>query len=361
MKILFCLGSFRHGGAERVIANLSESLSRECEISIVLTKKSNLSYQLPKNIQLEILDNPSNSSNFLIKNVKRISKLNKVIKRINPDIIISFLPEPSYRVLFLKPFHKIPVIVSVRNDPKIEYKSKLNNLVMKFLYKRADGFVFQTEEAKSYFSKKIQDKSVIILNPLSKDFLKPEFTGVREKKIVTVGRLAPQKNQKLLIDAFSKLPKSLKEYKLVIYGVGDLHDELKEQIKKLHLENRVILKGEVQNIQEEIVNASLFVLSSDYEGLPNSLIEAMALGIPVISTNCPCGGPKTLINNYQNGILVPVGNQLELTKKIEQVLTDSKLSNNLSKEARKITDLTNPDKINEKWLNYIKKILKEVR
>ncbi|MBQ8472247.1 MAG: glycosyltransferase family 4 protein [Bacilli bacterium] len=358
-KILFCLGSFGHGGAERVISNLTNSLNKEYSINIILTKKNNLSYSLPLNVKVDVLDDLKQSNNFLLKNIKRIKKLNKFIKEINPDIIISFLPEPSYRVLFLKPIHKIPVIVSVRNDPKIEYKSKINKFIMKKLYKKADGFVFQTEEAKSYFPKYIQDKSVIILNPLSKDFITQEYTGKREKKIVNVGRLAPQKNQKLLIDAFNNLSDKFLEYKLLIYGIGPLHDELEEYIKKLNLSDRVKLMGEIDNVQNEIVDANLFVLSSDYEGLPNSLIEAMTLGLPVISTDCPCGGPRTLIKNNQNGILVPVGNCEELTKKMEEILSNPKLATNLAKEARKVINLTNPDVINKKWLNYIKKIMKK--
>ena len=358
MKILFCLGSFTHGGAERVISNLVDSFSKEHDISIILTKKSEISYPLPS-LNLNYLDEDKKITNFIFKNIYRLKKLNKLIKEIQPDIIITFLPEPSYRVLFLKPFNKIPIIVSVRNDPKIEYHSKLNHLVMKILYRRADGFVFQTEEARKYFSKSIRDKSTIILNPLSKDFIIDEYLGEREKKIVNVGRLVPQKNHKLLIKAFSKLPKKFNEYKLLIYGVGPLHDELFEYIKSLDLENKVILMGEVSNIQEEIRNASLFVLSSDYEGLPNSLIEAMALGLPVISTNCPCGGPDILIKNQENGILVSTNDAKELSDNIKKILENSHLAAKLGKEARNIIVQTHPDKINKQWLDYIEKILKK--
>ena len=357
MKVLFCLGSFTHGRAERVISNLSQSFSKEHDLSIILTKKSNLSYPLPP-LNLNYLDDDSKKNNIIIKNIKRLFKMNKLIKEIKPDIIISFLPEPSYRVLLLKIFNRIPVIVSVRNDPKVEYKSKINYLLMRFLYPKADGFVFQTKEAKKYFPKVIQEKSKIILNPLSQDFIKNEIITKRKKRIVNVGRLVPQKNHYILIDAISKLPKKFDDYVLCIYGVGPLKDELLSYIKKLNLEKRVFLMGEIDNVQEEIKDASLFVLSSNYEGLPNSLIEAMALGLPVISTDCPCGGPSTLIKNNINGILVPVNDSITLTNEIKRVLNDSNLASKLGHEAKKIIDYTHPDKINEEWLNYIEKILK---
>ena len=223
MKILFCLGSLNRGGAERVVSNLANYFIKYNEVSIVITSPDVPQYELDKNIIVYHLDKKRESNNIIYKNLKRIYKLNKIVRKDKPDIIISFLPEPSYRVLLLKKIRKIPVIVSVRNDPNVEYNSKINNLVMKILYPLADGFVFQTEDAKNYFNKKIQSKSVIIPNPIKETFIQQDiYTGEKDKIIVNIGRLEKQKNQELLIEAFNDVKDEFLDYNLYIYGEGTL-------------------------------------------------------------------------------------------------------------------------------------------
>lgn len=353
MKIVFNLGSLEKGGAERVASNLCNYLVKSNDVSIMTSIKGDSYYKLNKNIKLYNLDQGKPEKCFLKKNISRLKKMNYLIKMIKPDIIISFLPEPSYRILFLKIFNrKLRIIVSVRNDPKVEYKSLINRLIMKLLYPLADGFVFQTEEAQKYFSKKIQNRSVIIPNPINEEFICEPYNGKREKTIVTVGRLEEQKNHKMLIDAFSKLPEQFNEYKLIIYGEGSLRKNLEEQVKKLNLVNRVLLPGQVDNVKEKIYKASLFVLSSNYEGMPNALIEAMALGLPCISTDCPCGGPRFLIKNKENGYLVGTNDTENLYKMMEEIIKTDQTK--VSQNANKITIELNPKKTNKKWKEYIK-------
>lgn len=357
MKILFCIGNLSKGGAERVASNLCNYLIEENKVTIVTTIGKKSEYILNKKIEIKCLEDENINNNFILKNIKRIKTLQKIIKEENPDIIISFLPEPSYRILFLKIFNnKLKVIVSVRNDPKIEYKSAISKLTMKILYPLANGFVFQTQEAQEYFNKKIQRKSVIIPNPIKEEFICRPYTGKREKIIVTVGRLEKQKNHKMLIEAFSKLPEELNEYKLIIYGEGSLRPELEKQIKELNLLDRVFLPGQVDDIKNKIYKASLFVLSSNYEGMPNALMEAMALGIPCISTDCPCGGPRFLIKNGYNGYLVHINDIQDLHKTIQNVL--HKEQTEISKRANKIIVNLNPNKINKDWHEYVNKIIK---
>ena len=357
MKILFCIGNLSKGGAERVVANLCNYLIKEDEVTIVTTKGKKSEYVLDERIKIDCLENEEPNKNFILKNIERIKKLQKIVKKEKPDIIISFLPEPSYRILFLKIFnHKLKVIVSVRNDPKVEYKSILSKCVMKILYPLANGFVFQTQEAKEYFNKNIQKKSVIIPNPIKEEFLCEPYTGKREKIIITVGRLEEQKNHKMLIDAFSKLPKEFSEYKLIIYGEGSLRRDLEKKIKDLNLLEKFLLPGQVDNIKDKIYKASLFVLSSNYEGMPNALMEAMALGIPCISTDCPCGGPRFLIKDGYNGYLIPTNDIYSLCKTMQNVL--GKDQTEISKRANKIIVNLNPNKINKDWHEYINKIIK---
>ena len=143
--------------------------------------KTNLAYKLTSKIYVDFLDkrmfvNKIKKKNRIIKNIKRLIRLNKSIKRFKPDVIISFLPEPSFFVLILKKFNKIPVIVSVRNDPKIEYKSKIYGFLMKKLYPLSDGMVFQTNEAMKYFDNIVHCTREVIPNPINENFIVKNFS-----------------------------------------------------------------------------------------------------------------------------------------------------------------------------------------
>ena len=254
----------------------------------------------------------------------------------------------------LKIFNKIPVILSVRNDPKEEYKNIKRKIFMKILYPLADGYVFQTEEAKEYFSLKIQRKSVVIPNPINEDFIvdKP-YDGEREKTIVTIGRIEKQKNQKLLIDAFKEVLKTHGEYKLLIYGEGSLKGKLIKYVEENKMSNNVIFKGKTDNVKREIYKSGIFVLSSNYEGMPNALMEAMLLGVPCISTNCSCGGPRDLIENDENGILIEVNNVDQLIKAINKIIENRDYSKKISINAIKIQKKYDPVKIINLWKKYM--------
>lgn len=358
MKILFTIGNLKKGGAERVIANLSNFLIKNHEVIIVTTTHDEIYYELDNKIKVYHLDEAKElKKGIIIKNIKRIRMLNKIIKLEVPDLAVSFLPEPSYRLMLIK--KNLPSIISVRNDPKIEYKSLKNKILMKMLYPKADGFVFQTEEARACFSQKIQEKSCVIPNPISQNFVGDLYSGKRKKTIVNVGRLTEQKNQLIIIDAFYNIQRKYKNYTLKIYGDGNLKPLLTNRIKELNLEKKVFLMGEVNNIQNVIRKDGMFVLSSNYEGMPNALMEAMALGLPCISTDCPCGGPRFLIKNDFNGILVAMNSVDELAGAMEKIILDQEFANFISKNAHKICNTLNPLKINKKWENYMRQILQE--
>jgi len=357
MNLMFCIGGLSKGGAERVVCNLSNHLINDNDVSIVTTTVCKSEYALDEKINVFSLDDNSNIDNFIKRNVNRLKKLKRIINEIKPDVILSFLPEPSYRVLMLKP--KAPVIVSVRNDPKVEYKNFVNRLIMKILYKRATGFVFQTNEAKEYFSKKIQDRSVVIANPVDDKFLDAKRSKAKDV-IVTVGRLTPQKNHKLLIDSFSKVLKKYPNYELHIYGDGILKEELDEYIKISKLTKNVFLCGLTDDVVKALKNKKMFVLSSDYEGMPNALMEAMALGLPCISTDCPCGGPRELIKNNKNGILDPVNNCDALTKSITKLIKDEKMCKKIADNAKKDSIQFKNETISSKWYDFIKEVSKNV-
>lgn len=355
MKIMFNVSSMGRGGAERVIANLANNLIKGHEITILANIKENLAYKLDSRIKIIPLD--KKRRNIFIRTINRTIKTVKIIKKDNPDIIISFLPVPSYRVLLLKSFFKKPIIVCDRNDPNQEYASIINKILMKISYPKADGFVFQTKEQKEYFDKKIQDRSVIIHNPIKEEFLQIEERK-RENVIINVGRLVEQKNQRMLIKVFSEIVENHKEYTLKIFGEGPLKNSLQNQINELNLQDEVKLCGTSNNIKEELEKSQIFVLTSNYEGMPNALIEAMVVGLPCISTNCHCGGPKELIENKKNGLLIPVGNEKILKDKLECLIKNKDYREELGNKAKDIGEKLEITKIVEKWEEFIEYIYK---
>lgn len=358
MKIMFVIDGWGGGGAERVICNLASYLVRRHEVSIVsfggnerysVNEKVKLYNDVDTTIFLEEKNKIKKAFLFL----RRVKKFNKCKKEIQPDIIISFLSIPNYVVLFSNMFKKVKVIISERNDPNVFYSSFRSKFLMNWLYPKTDGFVFQTEKVKQYFKKRIQEKGTVIANPINEKFIGKVYKGERKKEIVSVGRLVDQKNHKLLINVFANISKKYPDYKLIIYGEGGLRGELTKLIEDLNLKEKVVLYGNASNIEEKIYDAEMFVLPSIWEGMPNSLMEAMALGLPCIATNCPSGGPEFLIQNDVNGILIECDNGKNLEDAIKKILDDKEFAKKIGENASKIAETLNPDEIYKKWESYI--------
>lgn len=353
-NITFYSQSLCSGGAERVISNLANYLSHRYNVNIVVNTLDNIAYELDPSIKLFELDNKK-IKNPLFRNVYRIKQTKKILPTLKSDIIVSFLPMPSLRVLLLRKYLKTKIIISDRNDPKVEYNNIFTKRLFSYLYSKADGVIFQTEEQKSFFPKKVRDKSNIIYNSLKEDFI-IDLGGIeKENRIINVGRYENQKNQMLLIHSFGDIANQFPEYKLVIYGTGSLKEKLSLEIERMNLKSRISLCEPVKNIKQELYKSKIFVLSSDYEGMPNSLLEAMACGLACISTDCPCGGPREIIND-ENGILIPVSSQEELTKSLIRLLKDEDEMIKMGNKAKMVKNKFNPKEINKQWENFILKI-----
>lgn len=363
MKIAFYISTLGKGGAERVISNLANYFvaDENNEVTVILERPV-MSYELNKRVNLITLEDKKNSNiNFFKRKLRYLSyykKLKNIFKNSKFDILVSFLPVPTLLSLMTKN-KETKVIISVRNDPKIEYKRKIRSFLMKRLFPKADGFVFQTKEAQEFFREIINCKQTIIYNAVSKAFIDHEMPIKRKNEIVSVGRLENQKNYPLLINAFSVIANEYKNYNLIIYGDGTDKDSLIKLVEEKKLINRVQFAGKVNNVQDKIFDASMYILSSNYEGMPNALIEAMILGLPVISTNCPCGGPNELIVNNKNGILTEVNNIDEMVDAMRKILDNNNFANELSYEARKIINKVSPEIINKQWEEFFKNVLED--
>lgn len=351
MNVLIVISNLELGGAQRVALNLNEWLNCQDAVSssIVALKNTNRNkYQIKDGDNVYCL----NGSN-IIKNLRDL------IRRVSADIVLSMgVPLSLYTVpacLGLKVRH----IISERNDPNNFAGRIETKWLSHFLLRFGNGFVFQTEDAKNYYPNSIRKRSVIIHNPLFNTEKMPKqiYSGQREKVVVAVGRLNVQKNHSILIKAFNNIKDDFPEYSLIIYGEGPERSNLEKLISSLKLSNRVKLPGSFPDIFSKIYQSSLFVLSSDFEGMPNALMEAMALGIPCLSTDCPCGGPRALIENDINGCLVDVNDLNQLSVTIANLLIDEQKRKKYSKNAFKIRTTHSMSSICNQWLTFFKEQL----
>lgn len=351
-KIVFYIDVMKRGGAQRVMSVIINHLVKTNKNIVLITdfKSENLSeeYEISSDVKRLYLREEL-KGNAILKNIERIRNLRNIIKKEKPDIVLSFLGHPNIRMLLATIGLKCKKFVSVRNDPNKEYGTNfIKKLFSKTLFLLADGCVFQTSDASKYFFKKTQKKSKIIFNPVDEKFYTEYSNGVK-KDIISVGRLEPQKNHKLLIETFEMISKEIDE-NLLIYGDGNLKEELQTFVNDKKLDKRVLFMGNVSNIDIILQSAKMFVLSSDYEGMPNALMEAMAIGVGCVSTDCPCGGPRALIEDDTQGILVPCGDPIALSIAMKKMLANYK---NYGENAKKRADKFKKDKILKEWEKYL--------
>lgn len=354
-KILFVISNFSIGGAQRITLTLSRWLvQNQKAVCVVALSASENNYQLIDGIKFVCLGQRS-SKEF----ARTIKSLRSVIKDEKPDIVITMGVSTSIYTVLAMPGIKSKHIISERNDPRHFLGRPIVKKISQSLIGFADGYVFQTQEASEYYPVSIQKKGTVIPNPLMAKELPCAAGSEKEKMIVTMGRLTAQKNHRLLIDAFAAFSKDHPDYKLCIFGSGELKQQTAEYIASLNLEDEIILHEACNDVLERISSAEMFVLSSDFEGMPNALMEAMAMGLPCISTDCPCGGPRYLIQHGYNGLLIPVGNRNALTEAMVELADNRDLRDSIAVNAKEIKERLSTEKICHLWYQYCEGVSKK--
>lgn len=354
--IALYISSMRKGGAERVMANLADYLSgRGYRVVLVTTHKAEEEYPVSAEV-CRLISEPEDEElkrgrigNF----ITRFQKMRNIWKREKPDVILSFIGKNNIMAILTSMGLKIPVAVSVRGEPQEEYYNKGLRLLAKGLFGMASGVILQTKESLSFFPGVVRKKAVIMRNPINPLFFRKRFEGEREKTITAVGRIDENKNHRLLIKAFAQIADEFPDYHLIIYGEGEKRKELQGLAKDLKLENKISLPGSVDNVASAIYKTRVFVLPSNTEGMPNTLVEAMILGLTVISTDCPCGGPAELIEHKINGLLTPVNDEKIMTENLRFALNNLQKADEMGKNATITGEIYCPEKICSEWENYL--------
>lgn len=353
-RYIFFIGTLGNGGAERVVSILASKMAEEgMDVEILTYYDKPVSYEINEKVKISVMEKITVNRN----KIKNLFEIRKYFKK-NAQVVISFLAPFNMMAIAANLGTGIPMIVADRNDPSKVPSNKIMRKSRDFLYCFADGVVVQTQKNKAYFSKTVQKKSEVIYNPVNlKEYAGISLNLEREKTIVTAGRLMPQKNQEMMIRAFKTVADKYPEYQLIIYGKGPSRDYLEQLILKLELEGNVKLPGNTTRLHDCIRTAGMFVLSSDYEGMPNALIEAMCLGLPVISTKV--SGATDLIKDHENGILTELNDQAELEKAMLELIENPVLAEKLAKNAVALNNELDLSKIMNQWIHFIKRTTAE--
>lgn len=354
MKLTIFIGGISGGGAERVCCNLADYLAEKGhEVSILTMADDEPTYGLNKKVRRISLLKDSERKNFLYNSFIRYKRLKHYVSKTECDSYLVMLPITILILYSLKNKIKGKIIASERNMPTLY--PKWQQTAMKIISGKIDGWIFQTNQQKDWYGKALRNVTYeIIPNAINKEFLTYHLPNIYNKNnIVSVGRLNKQKNQELLINAFANIHSKFPNYKLVIYGEGPLKEHLKQIAIDKNISEFVQFPGFTKNIIDSVCGCALFVLTSNYEGIPNALIEAMALGVPCISTDCNGGGARLLIENCVNGIIVPINDVDSLSTSMEKILSNQSLANKYGEEARQICNKLSPENIYYQWEQFI--------
>lgn len=393
-EVMFVLPVMHGGGAERVAAQIANEIhSRGIKVTFVLTSdtesqvmRTDLSDDIPlitvqdslgkeatisklcyriKGLFSSLLCKPFESlgkpvpadfakMSLSAEYYREIRKMKEIISEHKNATVISFL-QPSIPITLLAA-KNLPnrIILSERGNPQRLMKKRYGRKFIEKYYQRAYKVVFQTEDARNVYPQNIAEKSVVISNPIKANLPAP-YHGERNTYITTFCRISKQKNLPNLLQAFLIVHQKHPDYQLRI--IGDTYNaegklvlkELREFIKSEKLEKNVIFEPFMQNVHEAIIKDCMYVNSSDYEGISNAMLEAMAIGMPVVCTDCPIGGAKATINDGENGLLVPIQNAEALANAMNRVIEDKELADKLSQNASKLRDKLSIEAITNLW------------
>lgn len=349
MRITFVTANLNSGGAERVMSLLANQFIKTgYEVELIFLKKDIRFYPLHHQIKVKVAESECNSNSL----IKKLLWMRKYIGKEKPDAVFAFRIA-IYSVTLLSLLGKnVPVISSERNDPRF-YGLKLKLLQM-VLLPLTDRFVVQTQHIKDYFPKFIQKKTDIIFNPVTKEVFSPS-TKSKEKRIISVGRLHSQKNQKMIIEAFARVSEQFPEWNLVIYGDGPQRETLELIIKNLELRKRVLLPGKSEYIIDELNKSEIFAFSSDYEGMSNAVVEAFCVGLPIITTKV--SGTEDIIIDGENGFLLERNDITGMEKAMRKLMGDDNLRKKMGDINKTKSDIFNMNKIFIQWENVLNKVV----
>lgn len=397
-KVAFILPGMRGGGAERVASLLANEFQKNhISVRYLLTHskqdeviRCDLSHDIPLELFVEMMSPAKESEKVsgkllqalssllckpfellkspvpaffaklsIISQYKREIKFLRDLLKAEPDLTVIAFLQPTIPIALLAA-RGLPnrVIISERGNPERLMKKRYGKKFIEKYYTRADVAVFQTEDAQNAYPKSIADKGVVISNPIKGDLPEP-YHGERNKNITTFCRISPDKDLFNLLQAFKMIHIDYPDYRLRI--IGNASNEAEEQLlADLHqyaeangLAESVSFEPFIKNVHQSIIKDGMYVNSSYTEGLCNAMLEAMAIGMPVVCTNCPIGGAKATITDGENGLLVPMKNPEVLYQSMKKMIENSSLLKSISINAAQLRDKLSLESIAKQWIRLL--------
>lgn len=354
-KLIVNTGTLSSGGAERVLSILSKPFADAFdEVQYVMwldAKCPDIFYNIDPRVKIVRISKESGSTNIL----KQILWFRKYVKKHKPDMVLSFMVMVDFTVTMALLGTGIPQVVAERNDPRF-HKPEILRRIINLSYHTPDikGILMQTQSNKDFFKgSALYKKTAVIYNPIT---MEPSMVGkalrtVKDDLIVSVGRLTSQKRQDRIISAFAEFHNSYQSYRLCIFGEGERRTELQNMAKSYGLQESIFFPGRTNNVMEEISKAKIFVMTSDYEGMSNALLEAMCLGLPCISTKV--SGATDLIQHGENGYLTDQDNQLQIIEAMCKIADSETEANRVGVNASKKYCELSVDMIAKQWIDYL--------
>jgi GalNAc-alpha-(1->4)-GalNAc-alpha-(1->3)-diNAcBac-PP-undecaprenol alpha-1,4-N-acetyl-D-galactosaminyltransferase len=361
MDIVFVIFNLGTGGAERAVTGLANYYVKKHNVTIITLVKTKSFYPLDKNINLKHCLNDTVEHTNLIKSIKnglfRWNRLINHLKEIKPKVVISFMHTSNIYTIWACKWFGIPCIISERANHAIDQLPKTHEIIRNLSYPYCSRLIVQTKGNLDYYSTILPKRKIkIIPNAVAQDLrAKRSKTNITDSKVIlNVGSFKNGKAQDVLIRSFSLLPKN--DWNLIFLGKGPNLVKFKALAKQLGVDNRIAFEGAQKDVASYYNKASMFVFTSEHEGFPNALLEALYFGVPAISTNCP-HGPADLIENGVNGFLIPVGDQNVLTNKMEVLINNKELRKSFSIQAIEKSKQYEIENIAKKWMELLKSVL----
>lgn len=394
MKLLFVAANLGAGGAERVMSLLANQfVEKGYKVEFVFLKKDIRYYPLQQQISITLVEHECGSDSL----AKKLLWLRSYIRKQKPDVVFAFRISIYLVTLLSLAGVKVPIIASERIDPR--FNSFPFKILQRILLPFANRFVVQTKAIKAYYPRFIQNRTNVIFNPVSEIvFGLPEV--VKKKKIISVGRLHSQKNQKMMIEAFASIADEFPEWKLVIYGEGPERAKLEKLIASLNdndddddnhlitkdtkdkgidvekqktqnevngderlmvndeslkISSRILLPGRSEKVIEEMNKSEIFAFSSDFEGMSNAVVEAFCVGLPIITTKV--SGTEDFIRDGENGFLLDIGDTDGMEKAMRLLMSNEVLRRKMGEKNRMEAEQFKIEHIFQQWDDVVNKVV----